>query len=44
MTLGICQLSVRTIINIYKVDNVYSSDNGCRYDDSSRHFRNIQVQ
>ena len=44
MTLGICPLSVRTIINIYKVANVYSSVNGCRYDDSSRYFRNIQLQ
>ena len=44
MTLGICPLSVRTIINNSKVANVYSSVNGCRYDNGSRHFRNIQVQ
>ena len=44
MTLGICPPSVCAIVKNSKVANVYSSVNGCRYDDSSRHFRNIQVQ
>ena len=45
MALGIRQLlSVGAMVKNHKVGNVCSSVNGCRYDNNSRHFRNIQVQ
>ena len=40
MTLGIRPLSVCAIVKNSKVANVYRSVNGCRYGNSSRHFRN----
>ena len=44
MTLGIRPPSVCAIVKNSKDANVYRSVNGCRYGNSSRHFRNIEVQ
>ena len=44
MTLGIRPPSVRSIVKNSKAANVYRSVNGFRYGNSSRQFRNTQVQ